>query len=44
MGCTFFIDRYSDEQAEDIEHLEQGEMAEVNELIVEGRKEESDNR
>lgn len=44
MGCTFFIDRYSDEQAEDIEHLEQGEMSEVNELIVEGRQEESDNR
>lgn len=44
MGCTFFIDRYSDEQAEDIEHLEQGEMTEVNELIIEGRQEESDNR
>ncbi|MDM1295917.1 endonuclease/exonuclease/phosphatase family protein [Sphingobacterium sp. N143] len=44
MGCTFFIDRYSDEQAEDIEHLERGEMDEVNELIAEGRNEESDNR
>ncbi|WP_293942946.1 MULTISPECIES: endonuclease/exonuclease/phosphatase family protein [unclassified Sphingobacterium] len=44
MGCTFFIDRYSDEQAEDIEQLEQGEMAEVDELIHEGRQEESDNR
>lgn len=44
MGCTFFIDRYSDEQAEDIEELEKGEMSEVNELIAEGRKEESDNR
>ncbi|WP_282638408.1 endonuclease/exonuclease/phosphatase family protein [Sphingobacterium thalpophilum] len=44
MGCTFFIDRYSDEQAEDIEHLEHGDMAEVNEMIAEGREEESDNR
>lgn len=44
MGCTFFIDRYSDEQAEDIEHLEPGDMAEVNEMIAEGREEESDNR
>ncbi|RKO68868.1 endonuclease/exonuclease/phosphatase family protein [Sphingobacterium puteale] len=44
MGCTFFIDRYSDEQAEDIEELEKGEMSEINELIAEGRKEESDNR
>jgi len=44
MGCTFFIDRYSDEQAEDIKDLEKGEMSEVNELIAEGREEESDNR
>lgn len=44
MGCTFFIDRYSEEQAEDIEHLENGDMSEVNEMIAEGKAEESDNR
>lgn len=44
MGCTFFIDRYSQEQAEDIKNLKQGDMAEVNELIAEGKKEDSDNR
>lgn len=44
MGCTFFIDRYSEEQAEDIEHLEKGDMSEVNEMIAEGKAEESDNR
>lgn len=44
MGCTFFIDRYSEEQAEDIEHLEKGDITEVNEMIAEGKAEESDNR
>lgn len=44
MGCTFFIDRYSEEQAEDIENLEKGDMSEVNEMIAEGKAEESDNR
>ncbi|WET70791.1 endonuclease/exonuclease/phosphatase family protein [Sphingobacterium sp.] len=44
MGCTFFIDRYSEEQAEDIEHLEAGDMAEVDEIIADGKVEESDNR
>jgi len=44
MGCTFFIDRYSEEQAEDIEHLEKGDMSEVKEMIAEGKAEESDNR
>ncbi len=44
MGCTFFIDRYSEEQAEDIEHLEAGDMADVNEMIAEGKEEESENR
>jgi len=44
MGCTFHIDRHSDEQEERVEHLEKGEMQEVNELIEEGKAEESDNR
>jgi hypothetical protein len=44
MGCTFFIDRYSEEQAEDIEHLKAGDMADVNEMIADGKEEESDNR
>lgn len=44
MGCTFHIDKHSDEQENRIEHLEKGEMQEVNELIQEGKEEESDNR
>ncbi len=44
MGCVFHIDRHSDEQEEEIENLEQGEMREVNELIGEGKAEESENR
>lgn len=44
MGCTFHIDVNSNEQEEDVEHLEAGEMQEVNELIEEGKAEESDNR
>ncbi|MBD1425586.1 endonuclease/exonuclease/phosphatase family protein [Sphingobacterium arenae] len=44
MGCTFHIDVNSNQQEEDVEHLEAGEMQEVNELIEEGKAEESDNR
>ncbi len=44
MGCSFFIDRYSEEQAEAIEHLEAGDMADVKEMIAAGKEEESDNR
>jgi endonuclease/exonuclease/phosphatase (EEP) superfamily protein YafD len=44
IGCTFHIDRHSDEQEENVRHLEPGEMQEVNELIKEGKQEESDNR
>ncbi|TJZ59923.1 endonuclease/exonuclease/phosphatase family protein [Sphingobacterium olei] len=44
IGCTFHIDKVNDEQAEDVKTLESGEMEEVNELIQEGKEEESDNR
>ncbi|MFT3901600.1 MAG: endonuclease/exonuclease/phosphatase family protein [Niabella sp.] len=44
MGCTFHIDKHSDEQEEQVENLEKGEMQEVNELIAEGKAEESENR
>lgn len=44
VGCTFHIDHYSEEQEEHVEHLEQGEMQKVNELIEEGKTEQSDNR
>lgn len=45
VGCTFHIDRKNaDEQEEEVKHLEEGEMAEVNELIEEGKEEDSDNR
>lgn len=44
IGCTFFIDKHSDEQEEQVKHLEKGEMQEVSEHIKEGKKEESNNR
>lgn len=44
VGCTFHIDNYSDEQEDEVKHLEKEEMKEVNELIEEGKEEESDNR
>lgn len=44
VGCTFYIDHHSDEQEDDVKHLEEGEMQEVNELIEEGKQEVSDNR
>ncbi|MCC2598572.1 endonuclease/exonuclease/phosphatase family protein [Sphingobacterium sp. FBM7-1] len=44
IGCTFHIEPRSKEQEEDVKHLENGEMQEVNELIEEGKVEESDNR
>ena len=36
--------RDSDEQKDEVKTLEKGEMQEVNELIIEGKNEESDNR
>ncbi len=44
MGCTFHIDKHAEHQGEDVEHLEAGGKEEVNELIKEGKAEESDNR
>ncbi|RYD99994.1 MAG: endonuclease/exonuclease/phosphatase family protein [Sphingobacteriales bacterium] len=44
IGCTFHIDQGNPEQKEEVKQLEAGEMAEVNELIEEGRQEESENR
>ncbi|WP_422795138.1 endonuclease/exonuclease/phosphatase family protein [Sphingobacterium sp. HJSM2_6] len=44
IGCECHIDRQSDKQEELVKNLEGGEMEEVNELIEEGKKEESDNR
>lgn len=40
--CRFYIDTIEDAQDEEVEDLEQGEMEEVNELIEEGKEEESD--
>lgn len=44
VGCEFHIDKHSSRQEEEIDHLEKGEMQEVNELIEEGKAEESDRR
>ncbi|MFB5947000.1 endonuclease/exonuclease/phosphatase family protein [Albibacterium profundi] len=44
IGCTFHIDKQSDEQEKEVKELEKGEMEEVNELIEEGKEEETDNR
>lgn len=44
IGCTFHIDKRNDQQEEEVKHLEGEEMAEVNELIEEGKQEASDNR
>ncbi|TYR36657.1 endonuclease/exonuclease/phosphatase family protein [Sphingobacterium phlebotomi] len=44
IGCTFHIDVESDEQEEEVKHLENGEMQEVNEFIADGKAEESENR
>ena len=44
IGCTFHINTSSDEQEDLAAQLESGEMAEVNDLIEEGKQEESDNR
>ena len=45
IGCTFYINQQkANQQKEEVENLEKDEMQEVNELIKEGKKEESDNR
>lgn len=44
IGCTFHIDKHSNQQEDLVKHLEEEEAQEVNELIKEGKKEESDNR
>jgi endonuclease/exonuclease/phosphatase (EEP) superfamily protein YafD len=44
IGCTFHINYYNKEQEQEVKDLEEGEMQEVNELILEGKKEESENR
>lgn len=44
ISCTFHIDRYSEEQEDLVKTLEKRKMQEVNELIQEGKEEESDNR
>lgn len=43
MGCTFHLGKPAGKQ-EDVEHLEAEGQEEVDELIVEGKTEESDNR
>lgn len=40
--CKFYIDKLTDDQEEHVEHLENGEMQEVNEMIVEGKKEDGE--
>lgn len=42
--CLFYIDKYNEEQEENVKVLEEEEMEEVEELIEEGKKEVSDNR
>ena len=44
VGCTFHIDQHSDEQEDEVKHLDADEKEEVDELIEEGKAEESDNR
>ncbi len=44
MGCVFHIDRRLDAQEDEVKQLEEGEMEEVNEMIREGKEEESNNR
>lgn len=45
MGCTFHVDaRLSATQQKEAESLEPGDMEEVDELIQDGKEEESDNR
>lgn len=44
IGCEFHIDQKTAKQEGEVDHLEEGEMQEVNELIEEGNQEESDNR
>lgn len=40
--CKFYIDKLNNDQDEQIEHLEKGEMQEVNEMIKEGKKEDGE--
>ena len=40
--CKFFIDKKNDDQEDLVEHLEKEDIAEVNEMIKEGKAEESD--
>ncbi len=42
--CVFHINQHTDKQEDRVENLEKGEMQEVNELIAEGKQEESENR
>lgn len=44
IGFSFRIDSYSDKQEDEVKDLEAGDMQKVNEIIVEGKNEESDNR
>ncbi len=44
LGCTFHINFFNNEQDVEVETLEKGEIKQVNELIEEGKKEESTNR
>lgn len=40
--CKFFIDKQNDDQEDLVEHLEKEDITEVNEMIQEGKTEESD--
>lgn len=40
--CQFFIDKTNDDQEDLVEHLEKDDMNEVNELIKEGKQQQSD--
>ena len=40
--CKFFIDKRNDDQEDLVENLEKGDMQEVNEMIADGKAEESD--
>ena len=44
MSCTFYIDKDNSAQEKDVKHLDASEKEEVEELILEGKEEDSENR
>lgn len=44
ISCVFYIDKYNDDQEDEVKTLDSDEKQEVDELIEEGQDEESENR